>query len=91
MKINAVLIIKDDSEIDNLKRCLLSFIDYVDGVYITSTNKPDTLIQQLVKDINKEYHQEVAHYSYFKWIKDFQQLETLTSLKHLKTQIFSFG
>jgi len=71
MKINACIIIKDDSEIDNLKRCLLSFIDYVDGVYITSTNKPDDLIQQLVKDINKEYKQEVAHYSYFKWTDDF--------------------
>lgn len=73
MKINACIIIKDDSEIDNLKRCLLSFIDYVDGVYITSTNKPDFQIQQLVENINKEYKQEVAHYSYFEWVKDFSK------------------
>lgn len=73
MKINAAIIIKNDSEIDSLKRCLLSFIDYVDGVYITATSTPNTQIQQLVKDINAEYKQEVAHYSYFEWVKDFSK------------------
>lgn len=90
MKINACLIVKDDTEIDNLKRCLLSFIDYVDGVYITSTNKPDDQIQKLVQDINKEYKEEVAHYSYFEWKDDFAAARNFNFSQAPQTSDFLF-
>lgn len=64
IKINAALIIKDDSEIDSLNRCLDSLQPYVDGVYLTSTARPDTKIKRLCA-------KRGVHYSHFQWIKDF--------------------
>lgn len=71
MKINACLIVKDDTEVDILRRCLASFIEYVDGVYLTVTNKPYDKIQQMADEINKAAKQEVVHISYFEWVNDF--------------------
>jgi hypothetical protein len=73
MKINACMIVKGDEELRQLKRCLESFIDYVDGVYITVTSENNKEIQDLIERLNKAYNDEVVHYSYFEWVKDFSK------------------
>lgn len=71
MKINACLIVKGDEEEQILRRCLASFIEYVDGVYLTVTSKPCPKIEALTNEINKAANEEVIHLSYFKWVDDF--------------------
>lgn len=71
MKINACLIVKDDTEVDILRRCLASFIEYVDGVYLTVTNKPYDKIQEMVNEVNEHAGHELIHLSHFKWVDDF--------------------
>jgi len=63
-KIAACLIIKDDSEAEELRRCLNSFAKHVDKIFITGTKEP----QKKIKKICKEYN---AEWSWFSWIKDF--------------------
>lgn len=63
-KIAAALIIKDDTEANDLRRCLNSFSKFVDAIYITGTKEP----QDEIKKICKEFK---ANWSYFEWIKDF--------------------
>src|SRR4030043_38389 len=58
------LIIKDDAEVEMLRRCLNSVAKYVDGIFITATNKPNTRIKKLCKEYG-------AVYSFFKWVYDF--------------------
>jgi len=60
------MIIKDDSEAPKLKRCLESVYKYVDGIYITGTNKPDHKIKKIAAKYN-------ANYSFFKWTKNFAE------------------
>jgi len=71
MKISAALIVKGDEEEQILRRCLASFIEYVDGVYLTVTTKKHPKIEQIAKEINTAYEQEVVHLSYFEWCDDF--------------------
>lgn len=73
MKINACLIVKGDEEEQILRRCLASFIEYVDGVYLTVTNKPYDKIQTMVDEINNSAKQEIVHLSYFEWVNDFSK------------------
>ena len=73
LKINACLIVKDDSEVELLRRCIASFIEYVDGVYITATAKPHKEIEALIKEINEAAKEEIAHFSYFEWEDDFSK------------------
>lgn len=63
-KIALAAILKDDSEVDDLKRMLDSCAKWVDAIYITGTNEP----QKEIKKLCKEYG---AHWSWFEWIKDF--------------------
>jgi tetratricopeptide (TPR) repeat protein len=65
-KIAACLIVKDDSEVEILKRCVGSFIKHVDGVFITATHSDNKKIQKFCKDVG-------AHYSYFEWCNDFSK------------------
>ncbi len=65
-KIAAALIIKDDSEVEILQRAIKSIIKYVDGIFITATNKPHTKIQKFCKEVG-------AQYSYFEWCNDFSK------------------
>ena len=71
MKIHACLIVKGDEEEDILRRCLASFIEYVDGVYLTVTTKDHPKIEQLVKEVNTAGKQDIIHLSYFEWCDDF--------------------
>ena len=63
-KIAACLIIKNDSEIDQLRNCLNSFAQYVDKIFITSTQKPYDKIQALCKEYG-------AVWSWYEWDKNF--------------------
>lgn len=65
-KIALGIIIKDDHELDLLKRAVGSVIKHVDAIYITVTTTPNYKIQEFCKQIN-------AHYSFFKWVNDFSQ------------------
>lgn len=71
MRISACLIAKGNEEEEILRRCLASFIEYVDGVYITVTSKPNDKIRVLADEVNKAAGQELIHVSYFKWVDDF--------------------
>lgn len=46
-KIALGMIVKSDSEVDNLKRCLDSIAPFVDGIYLTVTQKPYKKLQKL--------------------------------------------
>lgn len=63
-KIAACLIVKDDSEIDQLRNCLNSFAKHVDHIFITSTKKPYTEIKKLCKEFG-------ATWSWYEWDKNF--------------------
>ena len=63
-KIAVSIIIKDDSELKILERAVGSVIKYVDGIFITATNKPSVKIEAFCKKIN-------VNYSYFQWVNDF--------------------
>lgn len=62
--IGLAIIVKDDSEIIELKRCVNSVKDYVGNVYITGTNKPSHKIKKWCKKND-------FIYSYFQWVDDF--------------------
>lgn len=65
-KIAVGIIIKDDSELEILQRAVGSVIKYVDAIYITATTTPNYKIQKFCKQVG-------AHYSFFKWVKDFSK------------------
>lgn len=64
--VSLCMIVKDDSEAEKLRTCLMSAVMQVDKIYITGTNKPDKEIQKITKDFG-------ATYSYFKWTDDFAE------------------
>lgn len=63
-KVALAMIVKDDSEASDLRRCLTQARNLFDGLYITGTNKPDDEIQKITKEFNGEY-------SYFQWNQRF--------------------
>jgi tetratricopeptide (TPR) repeat protein len=63
-KIALAIIVKDDSELEILKRAINSVKAGVDGVFITATNKPCHKIEKFCRKNN-------LNFSFFKWIKDF--------------------
>jgi len=65
-KIAAGLIIKNDSELEILKRAVGSIIKDVDAIYITSTSTPNYKIEKFCKEIG-------AQYSFFPWVNDFSK------------------
>lgn len=82
-KIAACIIIKDDSEIEILKRCVKSFIKNVDAIFITATHNPCTKIQKFCKDVG-------AHYSYFEWCNDFSKARNFNMSRVPKEYEFIF-
>lgn len=65
-KLAFCIIVKDDSEKDNLIRCLDSVAPHVDKIFITGTHRPDGEIRKIAKKYN-------ADYSFFEWVKDFSK------------------
>lgn len=64
MKITLCNIVKDDSELDDLKAMVSSFINYVDYICITANGKKTEGIQKFCKENG-------LRYSYKPWEKDF--------------------
>ena len=60
------IIIKDDEELELLKRAVGSVIKHVDAIYITATHTSNKKIQQFCKEVG-------ANYSYFEWVNDFSK------------------
>lgn len=67
MKINLAIIVRDDSELESLKRAVNSVVNQVDGVYITANGKNIKGIKKFCKDHN-------FNYSYLKWNDDFSAI-----------------
>jgi len=65
-KVALAMIVKDDTEAVMLERCLKSIHKYVDGIYVTITNKPATKLTNLLK----KYGAQISHY---KWDKSFER------------------
>jgi len=58
------MIVKDDSEADQLRNALNSCAKYVDDIFLTGTKNP----QKKIKEIAKEYG---AEWSWYEWDKNF--------------------
>ncbi len=58
------MIVKDDDEVEILRRALNSVAKYVDGIFITGTHEPQKKIKKLCEEFG-------ANFSYFEWVKDF--------------------
>jgi tetratricopeptide (TPR) repeat protein len=65
-KIALAMIVKDDSEVDELRRAIKSVINYVDGIFITGTKNPQTKVKKLCKEVG-------ATWSWFEWCLDFSK------------------
>jgi glycosyltransferase involved in cell wall biosynthesis len=64
VKLALAMIVKDDTEEAELRRCLQSAQNYVHGIFLTGTKQPQERIKQVAKDFG-------ATYSYFEWVDDF--------------------
>jgi len=64
MRINACFIVKDNSELNDLRIATASVFPFVDGVYVTATGENVDKIEEFVT-------KNFMHYSYFKWENDF--------------------
>ena len=75
MILSCTIIVKDDSELSNLKRCVASVINYVDEVVITANGEE-------VKEIAK-YYQMLPDIKYFyhPWTKDFAEQRNFCASK----------
>ncbi len=65
-KIALAMIVKDDSELAILQRAVGSVIKDVDGIFITTTSKPNSGIRKFCKKIG-------AIHSQFEWVNDFSK------------------
>lgn len=63
-KIALCVIVKDDTELEGVRRCLSTVASHVDGIFITGTKNPQKKIKKLCKEFG-------AHWSWFPWVKDF--------------------
>lgn len=64
MKIALCNIVKDDTELDSLKKMVSSFKEYVDGIFITANGKNVSGIESFCKENG-------FNYSYLPWNKNF--------------------
>lgn len=80
MKINAGIIVKDDSEFKNLCNAVASLKPYVDGVYITTTGKDTEKIKTL----------QGVHHSHFDWCEDFSAVRNFNFAQAPKDSDFIF-
>jgi len=60
------MIIKDDTEAEILYRCLSSIAQYVDGIFITITNKPHDKIKKIIEAFG-------GRVSFYQWDKSFER------------------
>jgi glycosyltransferase involved in cell wall biosynthesis len=64
-KIALGMIVKDDTEVDSLKRCLDSVAPYVDGIYLTATQKPHKKLQKLAQQFGANIDIRPGEFNYY--------------------------
>ena len=88
------MIVKSDEEVDNLKRCLDSIAPYVDGIYLTATQKPYEKLQKLANQYGANIDIRPGEFNYkitkkeVNWLKKYFGYEP--KLKENET-IFQFA
>jgi len=93
-KIALGMIVKDDSEVKMLERCLNSVAPYVDGIFLTITQKPYKKLQKLANkfganvDIRPGEFDHIVKKKEVKWLKKYFKYEP-----HIKEgqKIFKFS
>lgn len=76
-KIALSMIVKDDTEVNSLKRCLDSVAPYVDGIYLTATQKPHDKLQELANQYGANIDVRPGEFNYqipkkeVKWLQKF--------------------
>lgn len=76
-KIALGMIVKDDSEAEMLDRCLGTVAPYVDGVFLTFTQKPYKKLIKVAQKYGASYEEKPAKFNYkvtkaeVKWLKKF--------------------
>ena len=82
-KIAAGIIIKNDTEIDVLKRCLDSIAPYVDGIYLTVTQEPYEKLKELANQYGAQIDIRAGEFDYIAteeetvWLKEFLGFDTV--------------
>jgi len=74
------MIVKDDSEVKQLERCLDSIKDYVDHIYLVGNNHPQLKVKLLVEKLNKETPEKVKWY-WKKWDWHFGEMRNFSFSK----------
>ncbi len=69
LKINAAIIVKDDTELPKLKKALASIGEFVDGIYLTTTGKQVEEIKKTCETLHQDGLN--IHLSHFDWVDDF--------------------
>lgn len=67
------MIVKDDSEVELLRNSLISVIDHVDSVHVTSNGEKTAQIEALMGFTREKFPQKEIDYSHLKWNKDFSE------------------
>ena len=76
-KIALSMIVKDNTEVGNLKRCLDSVAPYVDGIYLTATQKPHDELEKLARQYGANIDLRPEEFNYqvsekeIKWLKKY--------------------
>ena len=82
-KIAVGIIIKDDSELEILKRAVASVIKHVDAIFITGTKDPQHKIKQFCTKVGIDY-------SFFPWCNDFSKARNFNFSQIPKTYDWIF-
>ena len=93
-KIALGMIVKDDSEADNLMRCLNSVAPFVDGIFITVTNEPNQKLQDICRRYGANCSLRSGEFTtsiskkHIRWINKWQGYPATCQEKD---KIFNFG
>lgn len=93
-KVALGMIVKDDSEVDNLTRCLNSVAPFVDGIFLTVTQEPNEQLKKLASRYGANIQIKAGEFNYqvkkeeVDWLKDYLKYDIYA--KEGDT-IFNFG
>lgn len=81
MRIALCYIVKDDSEVEQLKNSIISAIDYIDSLHIVANGEKTTDIESLTAFTLDKYPQKLVTYDYLKWNDDFAEQRNFVATK----------
>lgn len=73
IKLAFCVIVKDDSEAQKLRNLLITVIDHVDSIHITSNGEKTDDIEALVAFTRGKYSQKQIDYTHLPWNEDFSE------------------